>query len=53
MAIAELASAAPTAGGVSEVHKSRVGFDLLLGLLLDLYLYFASLAKSTLLDSWL
>ena len=50
LSIAELASAAPTAGGVSGVD---LYFDFLLGLLLDPPLRFASLAKPAFLDSWL
>ena len=51
MSIAKLASAAPTAGGVSGVHKLCAYFDSLQGLLLDPYLCFTSLAKPTFLDS--
>jgi len=51
MSIAELASAAPTAGGVSGVHNLCIYFDSLQGLLLDPHLCFTSLAKPTFLDS--
>ena len=51
MSIAELASAAPTAGGVSGAHKPCAYFDSLQGLLLDPHLCFTPLAKPTFLDS--